>query len=310
MVRFILVVTFLNAVSTISLSVTTQNTATTAQTSVRSNILETQDDMLEIGGKRFSSRLFLGTGKYRSVEEMAASVVASESEIVTVAVRRIESSVTGMLSDSIDWNKVWLLPNTAGCTTAQDAVRVARLGRELARTLGQEDNNMVKLEVIADSLHLLPDPIGTIAAAEQLVKEGFDVLPYCSPDAMLCKHLEDIGCATVMPLGSPIGSGQGIDATAAIKIICEQATVPVVVDAGLRTPSEAARCLEMGADAVLVNSAVAYAQDPAAMASAFKLAVQAGRLAYQARPMPMSDRAIASSPLAGLPKSSSSEKKN
>ena len=259
-------------------------------------------DPLIIAHKSFESRLFLGTGKYRSAEEMSASVEASGSEVVTVAVRRVEDSVTEMLSATIDWDKVWLLPNTAGCTTAEDAVRIARLGRETARALGQDDNNFVKLEVITDSKYLLPDPLGTIAAAQQLVKEGFAVLPYCSPDPILCRHLEDVGCATVMPLGSPIGSGQGIDAASCIRVICEQATVPVVVDAGLRTPSDAALAMELGADAVLANSAVARASDAVAMARAFKLATEAGRLGRVARPMDVSESAVASSPLLELTK--------
>jgi len=265
-----------------------------------------EDDLLEIAGRTFRSRLFLGTGKYRSVDEMAASVAASGAEIVTVAVRRLntaKAAETLTLNDAIDWSRVWLLPNTAGCTTAEDAVRVARLGRELARTLGQHDNNFVKLEVITDADYLLPDPVGTLAAARQLVSEGFAVLPYCTPDPVLCRHLEDVGCATVMPLGSPIGSGRGIDAAAAIEIIAKQASVPVVVDAGLRTPADAARAMELGADAVLVNSAVARSEDPVRMASAFRLAVEGARIGRLARPMPVSDRAVASSPLVGLPKS-------
>ena len=233
---------------------------------------------------------------------MADSVEASGAEVVTVAVRRVEGAVTSMLETSIDWNKVWLLPNTAGCTTAEDAVRVARLGREVARNLGQEDNNFVKLEVITDSTYLLPDPVGTLAAARQLVSEGFAVLPYCSPDPVLCRHLEDIGCATVMPLGSPIGSGQGIDAQSCIRVIVEQANIPVMVDAGLRCPSDAALAMELGADAVLANSAVARADDAPAMARAFKLATEAGRLAYTARPMAISQTAVASSPLLDISK--------
>ena len=261
-----------------------------------------QSDQLVIAGKTFNSRLFLGTGKYRSAQDMADSVEASGAEVVTVAVRRVEGAVTSMLETSIDWNKVWLLPNTAGCTTAEDAVRVARLGREVARNLGQEDNNFVKLEVITDSTYLLPDPVGTLAAARQLVSEGFAVLPYCSPDPVLCRHLEDIGCATVMPLGSPIGSGLGIDAQSCIRVIVEQANIPVMVDAGLRCPSDAALAMELGADAVLANSAVARADDAPAMARAFKLATEAGRLAYTARPMAISQTAVASSPLLDISK--------
>lgn len=258
-------------------------------------------DYLEIAGKRFSSRLLLGTGKYRSQSEMVASVVASEAEIVTVAVRRIDTSTTSMLADKIDWNKVWMLPNTAGCTTAEDAIEVAHIGRAIAQSLGQEDNNFIKLEVIPDPKYLLPDPIGTLVAAKRLVDDGFAVLPYCSADPILCRHLEDVGCATVMPLGSPIGSGQGIDTASCIKVICENANVPVVVDAGLRTPSDACLALEMGADAVLANSAVARAEDSVAMATAFKLAVRAGRLGYRANFMDQSETAVASSPMKGLP---------
>jgi thiazole synthase len=193
-----------------------------------------------------------------------------------------------------------MLPNTAGCTTAEEAVRVARLGREMAKLLGQEDNNFVKLEVIPDSRYLLPDPIGTLKAAEQLVKEGFAVLPYINADPLLAKHLEEVGCATVMPLGSPIGSGQGIRNAANIQIIIENAQIPVVVDAGLGTPSEAAQAMELGADALLINTAIAQAQNPASMARAMALATEAGRLAYQAGRIPVKAYASASSPLSGI----------
>lgn len=259
------------------------------------------DDALVIAGKRFSSRLMVGTGKYRSQSEMAASVDASGASIVTVAVRRLEKSTTSMLSDQIDWNRVWVLPNTAGCTTAEEAIEVAEIGRALAASLGQTDNNFVKLEVIPDPKYLLPDPVGTVAAARELVRRGFAVLPYCAPDPILCRHLEDVGCATVMPLGSPIGSGQGIEAASCIQIICENAKVPVVVDAGLRTPGDACRAIELGADAVLANSAIARAADAPSMARAFKLAVEAGRLGYRSRFMEISERAVASSPMTGLP---------
>ncbi|KAJ8607471.1 hypothetical protein CTAYLR_009426 [Chrysophaeum taylorii] len=259
------------------------------------------DDSLVIAGRAFRSRLLVGTGKYRSQNEMVASVEASGADIVTVAVRRVEKPTENMLADRIDWSRVWMLPNTAGCVTAADAVRVAHIGRGLAAKLGQTDNNFVKLEVIPDPKYLLPDPLGTLAAAKQLVEDGFAVLPYCTADPVLCRHLEDVGCATVMPLGSPIGSGQGIDAAASIRIICEQATVPVVVDAGLRTPADAARAIELGADAVLANSAIARAADPPNMARAFKLAVEAARLGARSTFMPVSDRAVASSPMDGLP---------
>ncbi len=269
------------------------------------------DRPLKIAGKTFRSRLMTGTGKYRSMTEMQESIMASGCAIVTVAVRRVQTKapehvdargvvrqcIEG-LAEAIDWSKIWMLPNTAGCQTAEDAIRVARLGREMAKLLGQEENNFVKLEVIPDSKYLLPDPIGTLAAAEQLVKEGFTVLPYINADPLLAKRLEDAGCATLMPLGSPIGSGQGIKNAANIQIIIENAGVPVVVDAGIGTPSEAAAAMEMGADALLINTAIALAQNPAAMAKAFGQATEAGRLAYHAGRIPVKSYASASSPIA------------
>lgn len=230
-----------------------------------------------------------GTGKYDNFETMRRSIAASGCEIVTVAVRRVQTNAPGHqgLAEAVDWNKIWMLPNTAGCQTAEEAVRVARLGREMAKLLGQEDNNFIKLEVIPDSKYLLPDPIGTLEAAEQLVKEGFAVLPYINADPILAQRLEEVGCATVMPLGSPIGSGQGIKNTANIQIIIENATVPVVVDAGIGSPSEAAQAMEMGADAVLINTAIAKAQDPVMMATAMGMATQAGRVAYQSGRIPV-----------------------
>ncbi len=259
------------------------------------------DSPLTIAGKTFTSRLMTGTGKYRSIEEMQQSVIASGCQIVTVAVRRVQTKAPGHegLAEALDWTKIWMLPNTAGCQTAEEAIRVARLGREMAKLLGQEDNNFVKLEVIPDLKYLLPDPIGTLLAAEQLVKEGFAVLPYINADPMLAKRLEEVGCATVMPLASPIGSGQGLQTTANIQIIIENASVPVVVDAGIGSPSEAAQAMEMGADALLINSAIALAQKPNAMARAMNLATLAGRLAYLAGRMPIKTYASASSPLTG-----------
>jgi thiazole synthase len=262
---------------------------------------EAGNDDLIIAGKRFKSRLMTGTGKYPSINAMQQSVIASGCEIVTVAVRRVQTKAPGHegLAEALDWEKIWMLPNTAGCQTAEEAIRVARLGREMAKLLGQEDNNFVKLEVIPDSKYLLPDPIGTLEAAEQLVKEGFAVLPYINADPLLAKRLEEAGCVTVMPLGSPIGSGQGIRNAANIAIIIEQAQVPVVVDAGIGAPSEAAQAMEMGADCLLINSAIALARDPVAMALAIGLATQAGRLAYHAGRMPIKVYAQASSPLTG-----------
>ncbi|NDF62037.1 MAG: thiazole synthase [Synechococcaceae bacterium WBB_3_034] len=258
-------------------------------------------DALVIGGRHFHSRLMTGTGKYPSLAAMQASLASSGCEIVTVAVRRVQTQAAGHegLMEAIDWSRIWMLPNTAGCATAEEAIRVARLGRELAKLAGQEDNTFVKLEVIPDARHLLPDPIGTLEAAEQLVKEGFTVLPYINADPLLAKRLEDVGCATVMPLGSPIGSGQGIRNAANIALIIENATVPVVVDAGIGVPSEAAQAMEMGADALLINSAIALAGDPPAMARAMAMACEAGRSARRAGRLPIRADASASSPLQG-----------
>jgi thiazole synthase len=260
------------------------------------------DTPLVIAGRTFGSRLMTGSGKYRNFDEMRQSIAASGCEIVTVAVRRVQTQAPGHegLAEALDWSKVWMLPNTAGCQTAEDAVRVARLGREMAKLLGQEDNNFVKLEVIPDAKYLLPDPIGTLQAAEQLAKEGFAVLPYINADPLLAKRLEEAGCATVMPLGSPIGSGQGIRNGANIQIIIENAKIPVVVDAGIGTPSEAAQAMEFGADALLVNTAIAQAKHPAAMARAMGLATEAGRLAYLSGRIPVKAYASASSPMTGL----------
>ncbi|NJR74836.1 MAG: FAD-dependent oxidoreductase [Scytonema sp. CRU_2_7] len=277
----------------------TQNMSCGQATRTQFSTLE--DSPLQIAGKTFQSRLMTGTGKYRSIEEMQQSVSASSCQIVTVAVRRVQTNAPGHegLAEALDWTKIWMLPNTAGCKSAEEAIRVARLGREMAKLLGQEDNNFVKLEVIPDPKYLLPDPIGTLQAAEQLVKEGFAVLPYINADPMLAKHLEEVGCATVMPLASPIGSGQGLKTAANIQIIIENSNVPVVVDAGIGAPSEAAQAMEMGADALLINSAIALAQNPPAMAHAMNLAAVAGRLAYLAGRMPIKTYAIASSPLTG-----------
>ncbi len=263
---------------------------------------ETQQ--LAIAGRTFNSRLMTGTGKYANFAVMREAIAASGSEIVTVAVRRVQTNAPGHegLAEALDWSKYWLLPNTAGCQTAEEAIRVARLGREMVKILGQEDNNFVKLEVIPDAKYLLPDPIGTYRAAEQLVKEGFAVLPYINADPLLAKALEEIGCATVMPLGSPIGSGQGIKNAANIAIIIEQARIPVVVDAGIGVPSEAAAAMEMGADALLINTAIAQASDPIVMAKAMGMATEAGRMAYFAGRIPVKAYASASSPIAGTVK--------
>ena len=257
-------------------------------------------DTLVIGGKTFSSRLLLGTGKYRTSQDAIESIRNSNCEIVTVAVRRLppdlKNDTTNFLR-KLDWQNLWLLPNTAGAQTAEEAIRMAFLGHELCCQLGQPDNFFVKLEVISDPKYLLPDPIGTIKAAEFLVKKGFTVLPYINADPMLALHLEDLGCATIMPLGSPIGSGQGLANLNNIQIIIENTNLPVIVDAGIGTPSEAAQSLELGAAAVLLNTAVAQSKNPAKMATAMNLAVQAGRLAYLAGRMEKKNYASASSPL-------------
>ena len=252
-------------------------------------------DDLVIAGKPFRSRLMLGTGKYRDFGVMKEALEASGTQIVTVAIRRIELGLPGHAGviDMIDRDRFHLLPNTAGCKTVDEAVRVARLARAMS------GSDWLKLEVIPDARYLLPDPVETLRAAEILCGEGFVVLPYMPADPVLARRLAEVGCATVMPLASPIGSGRGILTRASIDIIIEEATVPVVVDAGIGVPSEAAACLEFGADAVLVNTAIAEARDPAAMAAAFRKAVEAGREAFLAGRMPLRDRASASSPPKG-----------
>lgn len=254
------------------------------------------EDGLVIAGKTFGSRLMVGTGRYGSPEQCIAALDASGTEIVTVAVRRLDLDNPNARTelDYIDWERYTILPNTAGSKTADEAIFAARLARELT------GSNWVKLEVIPDPRYLLPDPIGTLRAAEALVAEGFVILPYIHADPVLARHLEEAGCATVMPLGSPIGSGRGIFTLEEIQMIIENAKVPVVVDAGLGAPSEAALALELGADAVLVNTAIAQARDPAAMAEAFKLGVEAGRKAYRAGRIEKRTIAVPSSPTEGV----------
>ncbi len=257
-----------------------------------------QSQPLVIAGRTFRSRLLLGTGKFSSNEAMAAALEASGCEIVTVALRRADLSGKkdpfANILDFIDPQKYLLLPNTSGAMNAEEAVRLARL----AAAAGLP--KWVKLEIHPDPRFLLPDPIETLAAAEILVREGFVVLPYINADPVLAKRLQDVGTATVMPLGSPIGSNRGIETRAQIEIIIEQATVPVVVDAGLGAPSQAAEALEMGADAVLVNTAIAIAADPARMAAAFAKAVEAGREAYEIGLGERLSAASATSPLTGF----------
>lgn len=256
----------------------------------------TPDDALVVAGRRFRSRLMVGTGKYRDHGAMRDAIAASGAEIVTVSIRRVELGAPGHVGilDALDTSALQLLPNTAGCRTAAEAVRVARLARAMTGT------DWVKLEVIPDARWLLPDPVETLRAAETLVGDGFTVLPYMPADPVLARRLAEVGCATVMPLASPIGSGRGVLARAAIEIIIEEAAAPVVVDAGLGVPSEAAQVMELGADAVLVNTAIAEARDPARMAAAFRKAVEAGREAFHAGRMPVRAHASPSSPVAGV----------
>src|SRR5215203_7107225 len=248
-------------------------------------------DPLVIAEREFGSRLLVGTGKYDSFETMRDAVLASRCELVTVAVRRIDLDARGEDITSFLPENVLLLPNTSGAETAEEAIRVARL----ARAGGLPD--WIKLEVIPDARYLLPDPVETLKAAVALVEDGFTVLPYVLPDPVLATKLEEVGCATVMPLASPIGSGRGLKLRDSIRIMIEQATVPVVVDAGLGPPSHAAEAMEMGADAVLVNTAIARASDPNRMAIAFKQAVAAGRAAYEIGLGDISETARATSPL-------------
>lgn len=248
--------------------------------------------MLKIADKTFKSRLFTGTGKFTDYASMREAIELSESELVTVALRRIDikDKEDDMLSH-LSHPRIHLLPNTSGVRTAKEAVFAAQLAREALET------NWVKLEIHPDPRYLLPDPIETLKAAEELTKAGFVVLPYIHADPVLCKRLEDVGAAAVMPLGSPIGSNNGLKTLEFLKIIIEQSNVPVVVDAGLGVPSHAAQAMEIGADAVLVNTAIAVAQHPSKMAEAFKWAVEAGRMAFECGPATSSHHASASSPL-------------
>jgi thiazole synthase len=251
-------------------------------------------DPLVIAGREFRSRLITGSGKYPSFPVMRDAAAASGCEMLTVAVRRVDFDEPGEDITSYVPDGVLLLPNTAGAETAEEALRLARL----ARAGGLPD--WIKLEVIPDGRYLLPDAVETLRAAAMLVEDGFTVLPYMLPDPVLGRRLADVGCATVMPLASPIGSGWGLKLRETIRIMVEESTVPVVVDAGLGSPSQAAAALEMGVDAVLVNNAIARAEDPVAMARAFRLAVEAGRTAYLAGIMGEQAGAEASSPLSGL----------
>jgi thiazole synthase len=249
----------------------------------------------ELGGRQWSSRLIAGTGGFRSLEQMEEALAASGAEIVTVALRRIDPAAKGSVLDVLDRLGLFALPNTAGCFTARDAVRTARLAREAFET------DWIKLEVIGDDRTLYPDAVELIAAAEQLVGEGFTVLPYTNDDPILARRLEEAGCAAVMPLGSPIGSGAGIRNPYNIAIVAEQAEVPVVLDAGIGTASDAALAMELGCDAVMAASSIFGAEDPTAMARALRGAVEAGHAARQAGRIPRRTHAEASTPEQGLP---------
>jgi thiazole synthase len=256
----------------------------------------TEDDHFTVAGRQFASRLLVGTGKYKDFDETRRAIEASGAEIVTVAVRRVNVSDPSqpMLVDYVDPKKFTYLPNTAGCYTADEAVRTLRLAREAGGW------NLVKLEVLGDQKSLYPDMLETLKAAEILIKEGFEVMVYCSDDPILAKRLEDTGCCAIMPLGAPIGSGRGIQNRINIRLIVEQSSVPVLVDAGVGTASDAAVAMELGCDGVLMNTAIAAAQDPILMARAMKAAVEAGRFAYLAGRMAPRTYADPSSPLAGL----------
>ncbi|TSK06736.1 MAG: thiazole synthase [Geobacter sp.] len=254
------------------------------------------NDKLVIAGREFDSRLMVGTGKYADFQQMVRAIEVSGAQIITVAVRRVNITdrTKESLLDHIDLKKYTLLPNTAGCYTAEDAIRTCRLAREAGLS------DFVKLEVLGDEKTLYPNNEELLKAAKVLIAEGFTVLPYTSDDPIVCKRLEDMGCAAVMPLGAPIGSGLGIRNPYNIQIILETVKVPVIVDAGVGTASDAAIAMELGCDGVLMNTAIAGAQDPVAMALAMNLAVRAGRLAYKAGRIPRKLYASASSPLAGL----------
>src|SRR6266849_1909152 len=255
-----------------------------------------KDTSFELGGKSFKSRLIVGTGKYKDFAETRAAVEESGAEIVTVAVRRVNITDRGNenLLDYLNPKRYQILPNTAGCFTAEEAIRTCRLAREVGV------GDLVKLEVIGDKQTLFPDIVATIEAARVLMKEGFKVMPYITDDPVTCLRLQEIGCVAVMPLAAPIGSGLGIRNPFNLAIIIEQAKVPVIVDAGVGTASDAAEAMELGCDGLLVNSAIAGAKDPIAMARAMKLAVEAGRIAYLAGRIEQKLYATASSPLSGL----------
>lgn len=257
---------------------------------------EVQSDTFELAGRRYSSRLLLGTSRYPNPRVMVDALEASGCELATVSIRRLNLSDTasGSILNYIDRSRYDLLPNTAGCFTASDAVLTANLAREALET------NLIKVEVIGDEDTLLPDVEGLLRACSELVKSGFQVLPYCNDDLVTCLKLQDIGCAAVMPLASPIGSGMGIRDPYSLQIIRERISIPMIIDAGIGTASDAARAMELGADAVLLNTAVAGAHHPVEMARAMRFAIEGGRLAYRAGRIPTRRYAVASSPTEGM----------
>lgn len=253
----------------------------------------------------FNSRLLLGTGRFENLDKAKRSIDLSEPSLVTVAVRRIETGIKGSSQDLmglLDWGRVWMLPNTAGSKTPDEAIRLAFLGKAITQRIGQERNRFLKLEVISDEKYLMPDPFGTIKAADYLIKKGFLVFPYINSDPSLASHLEELGCATLMPLGSAIGSNQGLKSLENLKIIIQESKIPVIIDAGIGKPSDASKAMEIGADAVLINTAIASSQRPELMAQAMKYAVLAGRFSYLANPMgiPLKKGGL-SSPKEGIP---------
>jgi thiazole synthase len=253
----------------------------------------------------FNSRLLMGTGRFESLEKANRSIELGQPSFITVAIRRIETGISGSSQDLIrllDWQKTLILPNTAGSKTPDEAIRLAFLGRAIVERIGQEKNKFLKLEVIADDKYLMPDPFGTIKAADYLIKKGFSVFPYINSDPSLAFHLEELGCATVMPLGSAIGSNQGLKSLENLKIIIQESSIPVIIDAGIGKPSDASKAMEIGADAVLINTAIAASQRPELMAQAMHYAVIAGRLGYLSNSMKLeAKKGDRSSPKEGIP---------
>lgn len=244
-------------------------------------------DRWKIETIELDSRLLVGTGRFATPRKAKQSIEISQTRMITVAIRRMRSQTPNealwLLLEKLKHKKLWILPNTAGSKTADEAIRLAFLGREIIQSLGQKENNFLKLEVISDPKYLMPDPLGTLKAADYLIKKGFRVFPYMNPDPSLGIHLEELGCVTLMPLGSAIGSNQGIKSVENLKILIQESTIPIIVDAGIGKPSDASKAMELGADAVLMNTAIAGCYRPELMAEAMRLAVLSGRLAYLAK---------------------------